>query len=58
MVAVPNRIVDKRCQVTVGVIGYGTSQSWYEIWEAMYMVVDLCLRTHRKGGKAIGLGKT
>ena len=57
MIAVSYRIVYKRCQVTAGINGKGTSSRWYTTREALYSVVCKCLRPHKKGAKAMGLGK-
>ena len=57
MIAVSYRIVYERCQVTAGSNGKGTSSSWYTSRETLYSVVGRCLRPHKKGAKAMGLGK-
>ena len=58
MAASPYQIVDEKFQVTVGINRKCSSSNWYKIKEASYSVAAVCLGRIRKGGKAVGIGKT
>ncbi|CAD6589690.1 MAG: hypothetical protein ASARMPRED_004173 [Alectoria sarmentosa] len=47
---------DGKCQARIDIDGPATITSWYEIWEAVTAVANMCTRQKGKGGKAKGLG--
>ncbi|CAF9905584.1 MAG: hypothetical protein ALECFALPRED_001037 [Alectoria fallacina] len=47
---------DGKCQASIDIDGPATIASWYEMWEAVTAIANMCTRQKRKGGKAKGLG--
>ena len=47
---------DRRCMVTIDIVGEPTGLSWYEVWEAVVALASTCVRGKEKCGKANGLG--
>lgn len=50
-------IADGKCQAKIDIDGPATVATWYEIWEAVTAIANMCTRQKKKGGKAKGLGR-
>lgn len=48
---------DRKCQAKIDIDGPATVATWYEIWEAVTAIANMCTRQKKKGGKAKGLGR-